>query len=177
MQAREPSADKRGSAKRRSPRASFRGSAGGGGGTGVIGSCSAGGCSLGIGGSGAAAVVAVMTRSNARHLPALRRRKCERVDAASIRLFKAPVMRPQVHPATAATDRRNFAWMPRRKLRRLAYRQLQCPTSFILDLAAGNADVLQCAVVDRLLAARIRRISRSRSILDHSSSAMASLGH
>jgi hypothetical protein len=47
----------------------------------------------------------------------------------------------------------------------------------ILDLAAGNADVLQCAVVDRLLAARIRRISRSRSILDHSSAAMASLGH
>jgi hypothetical protein len=86
-------------------------------------------------------------------------------------------MRPQVHPATAATDRRNFAWTPRRKLRRLAYRQLQCPTSFILDLAAGNADVLQCAVVDRLLAARMRWISRSRSILDHSSAAMASLGH
>ena len=34
-----PSCDRRGSAKSRSPRASFRGSAGGGRGTGVIGSC------------------------------------------------------------------------------------------------------------------------------------------
>src|SRR6516162_1628402 len=67
MQARDPSPDKRGSAKRRSPSASFKGSASGAGGIGVIGSCTAVSSRAGSRFSGAAPTVTAMTNSNARH--------------------------------------------------------------------------------------------------------------
>jgi len=129
MQARDPSRDKRGSAKRRSPRASFRGSAAGGGGTGVIGSCSAGACKPRIFGSGAAETVTKMISSNARHLSALPRRKYEPVGAPSSKFFKTQNTRQEMRPVTVATGGRKFARTPRRKVGRLRQRQLQCRAS------------------------------------------------
>src|SRR6516164_7573901 len=67
MQARDPSPDKRGSAKRRSPSASLKGSASGAGGIGVIGSCTAVSSRAGSRFSGAAPTVTAMTNSNTRH--------------------------------------------------------------------------------------------------------------
>src|SRR5215469_17842381 len=84
-QARDPSPDKRGSAKRRSPRASFNGSASGAGGIGVIGSCAAGAGGAGIRDSGAAPTVTAMTNSNARHpatISTLRKRGFKAPDAS-----------------------------------------------------------------------------------------------
>src|SRR6516162_6484746 len=112
---RDPSPDRRGSANRRSPKASFDGSAGGGGGTGVIGSCSAAACGPRGCDPRAAPVVIVITNNSARHLPALERRK---YDPAGTR-----------HPAV-----RSASW--------------PC-VSRILELDAGNSDVLQGSVVDR----------------------------
>jgi hypothetical protein len=71
------SCDRRGSAKSCSPRASFKGSAGGGGGTGVIGSCGAAACGPRGCDPGPAPVVIVITNNSARHPPALERRKYE----------------------------------------------------------------------------------------------------
>src|SRR6516162_8509898 len=112
---RDPSPDRRGSANRRSPRASFNGSARGGGGTGVIASCSAAACGSGSCDSGAAAVVIVITNNSARHLPALQRRKYEPTGT-----------RDTVEPSAS------WSWVLR-----------------ILELDAGNSDVLQGSVVDR----------------------------
>jgi hypothetical protein len=88
IQARDPSTDKRGSANRRSPKASFKESAEGGGGTGVIGSCSVGPCCPRICDSGAAATVTVRTRNNTRHPRALRH-KFEPVGAPSNGILRA----------------------------------------------------------------------------------------
>src|SRR6516162_4344151 len=112
---RDPSPDRRGSANRRSPKASFDGSAGGGGGTGVIGSCSAAACGPRGCDPGAAPVGIVITNNSARHLRALERRKYEPAGTRD-----------------TAVPSASRSWVLR-----------------ILELDAGNSDVLQGSVVDR----------------------------